>query len=38
MKRFSDIIQKSTGNYHNTAVIKGKFKIAKSDNEKMLAF
>lgn len=44
MKRFSDLIEKSTGNIRKQmengtdSVIKGRFKIIKSDDEKMLAF
>lgn len=44
MKKFSDLIEKSAKNPQKTgckskeSVIKGKFKIAKSDDEKMLAF
>lgn len=44
MKKFSDLIEKSAKNPQKTdckskeGVIKGKFKIAKSDDEKMLAF
>lgn len=44
MKKFSDLIEKSAGNPQKTdgnsqkSVIKGRFSIAKSDDEKMLAF
>lgn len=38
MKKFSDIIRKSVMNTDDTAVIKGRFKIAKADDDKMLAF
>jgi hypothetical protein len=44
MKKFSDLIEKSAENPQKTegenqkSVIKGRFKIAKSDDEKMLAF
>lgn len=34
MRKFSDMIEKKT----RDNVIKGKFKIMKSDDEKMLAF
>lgn len=40
MKRFSDLIEKSVENSQKKPedVIKGKFKIMKSDDDKMLAF
>jgi hypothetical protein len=44
MKKFSDLIEKSAENPQKTdgdsqkSVIKGRFRIAKSDDEKMLAF
>lgn len=44
VKKFSDLIEKSTGNSRRQtengvgSVIKGRFKIMKSDDEKMLAF
>lgn len=38
MKKFSDLIQKSTQKEGAAEVIKGKFKIAKSDDDKRLAF
>lgn len=40
MKKFSDLIEKSAGSQQKKTddVIKGKFKIMKSDDEKMLAF
>ncbi len=40
MKKFSDLIQKSNENQDEKQddVIKGRLKIMKSDNEKMLAF
>lgn len=38
MKRFSDLIEKPVGNQKLDEVFKGKFKIMKSNNEKMLAF
>lgn len=44
MKRFSDLIQKNAENTQKNQdnpqndVIKGRFKIAKSDDDKMLAF
>lgn len=40
MKRFSDLIEKSVENLQKKPedVIKGKFKIMKSDDDKMLAF
>lgn len=40
MKKFSDMIVKSIGNTpeKSTDVLKGKFKIMKSDDDKMLAF
>lgn len=37
MKKFSDLIQKS-GTKADSEVIKGRFKIMKSDDDKMLAF
>lgn len=37
MKKFSDLIEKSAENKPDN-VLKGKFKIMKSDDEKMLAF
>ena len=40
MKKFSDIIQKQAKAQEEKPddIIKGRFKIAKSDDEKMLAF
>lgn len=40
MKRFSDLIAKSAGGQQENPndVLKGRFKIMKSDDEKMLAF
>lgn len=40
MKKFIDLIEKSADNQPDSSadVIKGRFKIMKSDNEKMLAF
>ena len=39
MKRFSELIEKSTGlPQKKDDIIKGRFKIMKSDDEKMLAF
>lgn len=42
MKKFSDLIKKSTGNLQKEEtkndVLKSKFKIMKSDDDKMLAF
>ena len=41
MKKFSDLIKKSADpqkENHTSNVIKGKFKIAKSDDDKHLAF
>lgn len=40
MKRFSDLIEKSVENLQKKPedVVKGKFKIMKSDDDKMLAF
>lgn len=40
MKKFSDLIEKSAGNQRESPedIIKGRFKIMKSDDEKMLAF
>ena len=40
MKKFSDLIEKSAENPQNKPenVLKGRFKIMKSDDEKMLAF
>lgn len=40
MKKFSDLVKKSTGCHRGKPedVIKGRFKIMKSDDEKMLAF
>lgn len=39
MRKFSEIIEKKSACVHNaSSVLKGKFKIMKSDDEKMLAF
>lgn len=40
MKRFSDIIEKSVRNFPKKSedILKGRFKIMKSDEERMLAF
>ena len=38
MKRFCDLIQKSENKRCDTKIIKGNFKIAKSDDDKRLAF
>ena len=38
MKRFCDLIQKSESKRCDTKIIKGRFKIAKSDDDRMLAF
>ena len=40
MKKFSDLIEKSAGNPQKEPdnILKGKFKVMKSDDEKMLAF
>lgn len=40
MKKFSDLVEKSAGNIRDKQedVIKGRFQIMKSDDEKMLAF
>ena len=38
MKKFSDLIEKSKSEEKPDNVMKGRFKIMKSDDEKMLAF
>lgn len=38
MKRFSDLIEKSTDKQISDSALNGHFKITKSDDEKMLAF
>lgn len=40
MKKFSDLIAKSTGGQQENPddILKGRFKVMKSDDEKMLAF
>lgn len=38
MKRFSDLIEKSTDKQISDPALNGHFKITKSDDEKMLAF
>lgn len=38
MKRFLDLIEKSVGSQKLDEVLKGRFKIMKSNDEKMLAF
>ena len=38
MKRFSDMIEKSAVQQELDGIVKSRFKIAKSDDDKMLAF